>query len=354
MRAARFYAAGDVRIEDVPAPTGELGPHEVLVRNRECGICGTDLHEYSHGPVYTSAEPHRVTGVSLPTILGHEFSGLVEAIGTEVRSVRPGDRVAIMPQVFCGRCPQCMAGRQQTCMNLAAVGLTWPWGGFAEHAVVGEAQVAALPDSMSDAAGALVEPTAVALHAVSSAPVRPGDTVLVTGAGPIGQLVALAAVAAGAGAVVLSEPSAGRRERAAALGVTAVIDPLAEDATERIAELTGGAGAEVCIECAGSQPALDACLAAVRLGGTIVQTALHTRPVQIDAGAQLTLRDVTIKGVYCYPVTSWPRVIGLIASARLPAERIVTGEIELGNLVADGLDALLERDGDQVKILVQT
>jgi (R,R)-butanediol dehydrogenase/meso-butanediol dehydrogenase/diacetyl reductase len=82
MRAARFYTAGDVRIEDVPAPTGEVGPYDVLVRNRECGICGTDLHEYSHGPIYTTAEAHPVTGVSLPAILGHEYAGLVEAVGS--------------------------------------------------------------------------------------------------------------------------------------------------------------------------------------------------------------------------------------------------------------------------------
>jgi (R,R)-butanediol dehydrogenase/meso-butanediol dehydrogenase/diacetyl reductase len=247
-----------------------------------------------------------------------------------------------------------MAGRQQTCMNLAAVGLTWPWGGFGEYSVLGEQQVAALPDVMSDAAGALVEPTAVAVHAVASAPVRPGDTVLITGGGPIGQLVALAALAAGAGSVLVSELSAGRRERAAALGVTAVLDPIGEDVGERVAKLTGGVGADVCIECAGRQPPLDACLAAVRLGGTVVQTALHSRPVEIDANARLTLRDVTIKGVYCYPVTSWPRVIGLIASGRLPAERIVTGHIELDELVSGGFDALLDRDGDHVKILVRT
>jgi (R,R)-butanediol dehydrogenase/meso-butanediol dehydrogenase/diacetyl reductase len=320
---------------------------------RECGICSTDLHEYSHGPLYTSATPHRVTGASLPTILGHEFSGLVELTGRDVRNVRAGDRVAIMPQVFCGRCTQCMAGRQQTCMNLAPVGLTWPWGGFAEYAVVGEAQVAALPETMSDAAGALVEPAAVAVHAVSSAPVRPGDTVLVTGGGPIGQLVALAAIAAGAGTVVLSEPSAGRRDRAAALRLSAVIDPLAQEPTERILESTNGAGAEVRIECAGSQRALEACLAAVRLGGTVVQTALQRGPVQIDASATLTLRDVTLKGVYCYPVTSWPRVIGLIAGGRLPVESIVTGAIGLPDLVHAGFDALLHADGDQVKIIVR-
>jgi (R,R)-butanediol dehydrogenase/meso-butanediol dehydrogenase/diacetyl reductase len=97
MLAARFYAAGDVRVDEVPAPSEELGPHDVLVRVHECGICGTDLHEYSHGPLYTSESPHRVTGVSLPAILGHEFSARVEMVGSDVRTVGPGDRVAIMP-----------------------------------------------------------------------------------------------------------------------------------------------------------------------------------------------------------------------------------------------------------------
>jgi (R,R)-butanediol dehydrogenase/meso-butanediol dehydrogenase/diacetyl reductase len=351
MKAARFYSAGDVRIEEVPAPpapaTGEL-----LVRVRECGICGTDLHEYGHGPVQTRATPHPRTGAGLPQILGHEFSGVVDAVGQGVRNAAVGDRVAIMPQVFCGECEACSSGSRQRCEAVAVVGLSWPWGGFAEYVLVGDDHVATLPPEVSDAAGALVEPAAVAVHAVSSSGLQPGEVVLVTGGGPIGQLAALAALAAGAGAVYLSEPNPGRRAHAAALGISGVIDPRSEEVTERLAGETGGTGADVCIECSGSQRALDACLAAVRRGGTVIQTALYLHPVQVDADA-LVMRDITLKGVYCYPVTSWPRVIRMIASGRLPVERIVTGRIELERLVEGGFEALLDAEGSQVKVLVR-
>jgi (R,R)-butanediol dehydrogenase / meso-butanediol dehydrogenase / diacetyl reductase len=352
VRAARFHAAGDVRIDTIAPPPQTLGPHEVLVRIRECGICGTDLHEYTHGPIYTSPEPHPVTGTSLPVILGHEFSGAVEAVGSAVTSLRAGQRVAAMPQIYCGQCRQCRAGRQQTCENLAAVGLSGPWGGLAERGVFADYQLFPIPDSMTDTEGALVEPAAVAVHAVSSAPVHAGDTVLITGGGPIGQLAAMAAAALGAAAVILSEPHAKRRRRAETLGIGEVVDPVAVDVPELIRDRTRGVGAEVCVECSGGQPALDTCFASVALGGTVVQTALGTRPVQIDAAAALTLRDVTYRGVYCYPVTSWPRVIGLISSGRIPAAKVVTGVRGLDELTS-GFDSLADPDGDHVKILIR-
>jgi (R,R)-butanediol dehydrogenase/meso-butanediol dehydrogenase/diacetyl reductase len=352
VKVARFYTAGDVRIEDVPEP-GEPGAGELLVRVRECGICGTDLHEYRHGPIQTWADPHPRTGAGLPQILGHEFSGVVEAVGAGVRNAAVGDRVAIMPQVFCGACEACSSGHQQRCEAVAVVGLSWPWGGFAEYAVVGDDHVAVLPAEVSDAAGALVEPAAVAVHAVASSGLQAGETVLVTGGGPIGQLVALAAIAAGAGAVYLSEPSPGRRARAEALGLSGVIDPVSDDVAERLAGATGGRSADVCIECSGNQRALDACLAAVRRGGTVIQTALYLQPVQVDADS-IVLRDVTLKGVYCYPVTSWPRVIRMIATGELPVERIVTSRIRLDDLVSGGFEALLDGESSQVKVLVRS
>ena len=351
MKAARFYTAGDIRIEEV-APPGAPGEGELLVRVSECGICGTDLHEFRHGPIQTSAEPHPRTGVSLPQTLGHEFSAVVEAVGPNVLNAAVGDRVAIMPQVFCGKCDACATGFQQRCEAVAVVGLHWPWGGFAERAIVGDAQVATLPPEVRDAAGALVEPAAVGVHAVASSGLQPGATVLVTGGGPIGQLVARAAIAAGAGDVHQSEPNVGRRDGAAALGVSSVIDPRADDVAERIRAETGGRGADVCFECSGNQRALDACVAATRRGGTVIQTALYLHPVQLDAD-QLVLRDIALKGVYCYPVTSWPRVIRMIATGRLPVERIITGRVGLDDLVPGGFEALLDPHGSHVKVLVQ-
>ena len=187
MRALRFHAARDLRIEEVtepPAPS--LG--DVVVRVATCGICGTDLHEYTAGPIVTPVEPHPLTGAQNPQILGHEFAGDVVATGPGVTSVAEGDRVAIMPLAYCGHCPYCRRGLQHLCAMMACVGLSHPWGGMAELATVAEYQVVRLPESVTYRQGALIEPTAVAAYGVERAGVGPGDSVLVTGAGPIGAL----------------------------------------------------------------------------------------------------------------------------------------------------------------------
>jgi (R,R)-butanediol dehydrogenase/meso-butanediol dehydrogenase/diacetyl reductase len=351
VKALRLRGVRDLQVDEVAEP-GTLGSHELLLHNRLCGICGTDLHEYADGPKLVTSEAHALTGSSLPQILGHEFSGEVIAVGAEVRSAAVGDRVSVMPLFFCGECSACREGREQCCVKLGAVGYNWPWGGMGEYAVVADHQVARLPDEMTDVQGALVEPTAVALHAVTSAPVRAGDIVLVTGGGPIGQLVALCALTAGAGAVYLSEPNVRRRRHAETLGLAGVLDPADGDLVARLRDEFPG-GLDIAIECAGNQRALTACIEAVRAGATVVQTALHPQPVQIDP-TRLTFRDVSLKGVNCFPVTSWPRVIRLIASGRLPAQRIVTGHVGLVSAIDHGFDALLDPESEHIKILVDT
>jgi (R,R)-butanediol dehydrogenase / meso-butanediol dehydrogenase / diacetyl reductase len=351
MRALRLYGIQDLKLDQVSDPA-EPGPGQVLLRNRLCGICGTDLHEYHDGPKLVTATPHVLTGATMPQILGHEFSAEVVATGDGVRSVSVGDRVAVMPLFFCGECSACREGRQECCTRLGAVGYNWAWGGMGEYALVGEHQVAVLPDSMSDAQGAMVEPTAVAVHAVRSAPVKVGDSVLVTGGGPIGQLVALAAIAAGATSVYISEPNPRRRARAEALQLlAAVLDPAAEDVVEQLHERHPD-GVDVALECAGNERALAACIDSVRPGATVVQTALHPNPARIDP-MRLTLRDVSLKGVNCFPVNSWPRVIALIASGKLPAERVITGQVSLDDAVDGGFGVLLDPAGDQIKILIE-
>lgn len=349
MKALRLLGPRQLRIDDIPEPEG-LAPNEILLRNRLCGICGTDLHEYADGPKLVTSTAHPLTGAHLPQILGHEFCGEVIAVGESVTSAAVGARVAVMPLVFCGTCSACVTGRQECCTSLGAVGYNWPWGGMGEYAVITNDQAAPLPDQMTDQQGALVEPTAVACHAVNCAPVQLGDNVLVTGGGPIGQLVGLAAIAAGAGSVHLSEPNPRRRRRAESLGLTGVLDPSAVDVVAELRESFPD-GLDVAIECAGNQRALDACLGAVRPGATIVQTALHPHPVELDP-TRLTLRDVSLKGVNCFPVASWPRVIRLIASGRLPAERIVTGEVPLADAIEAGFHQLLNPAGDHIKVLV--
>jgi (R,R)-butanediol dehydrogenase / meso-butanediol dehydrogenase / diacetyl reductase len=349
MKAARYHGKGDLRLEDVAAPDRDLRRSDVLIRNRVAGICGTDLHEYERGPTFVATRPHPLSGASLPQILGHEYAGVVEAIGPEATGVRIGERVSVMPQIFCGRCARCRDGDPRLCADLALVGLSWPWGGFAEYSVVPSAQVSALPEQVSDELGALVEPTAVAVHAVDGSTAGPGDVVLVTGGGPIGVLVALALRAAGA-TPLLSEPNPHRRRRAHELDI-AVHDPGEATPADRVRELEPG-GARAAIECAGSGAALAACIEAVRPAGCIVLTGLHPSPAAIEIN-DLVLRDLTLVGRGGYPVDCWPRVIELIASGRIPAAQVVTSVIGMDAIVEDGFHHLLDPDDGGLKVLVR-
>jgi (R,R)-butanediol dehydrogenase/meso-butanediol dehydrogenase/diacetyl reductase len=179
---------------------------------------------------------------------------------------------------------------------------------------------------------------------------RAGDRVLVTGAGPIGALAALAASALGAGEVFIAEPNPKRAEFAERLGVAHVLTSVADELTSELAERTDGAGMDVAIECAGKEAALNVCVDSVRPQGTVVQTGLHVRPASTYPDRWAS-KDITIEGTWCYSVTDWPRVIRLIARGRYPVERIVTATLPLSEVVSAGFDRLIDPLGDQVKVL---
>ncbi|HMG53320.1 MAG TPA: alcohol dehydrogenase catalytic domain-containing protein [Kofleriaceae bacterium] len=349
MKAAVFHAARDIRIEDVPAPT-EVGPREVLVRPTWCGICGTDLHEYAMGPIVTPAAPHPLNGAVLPQILGHEFSAEVLEVGRAVTRVKRGDRVCAMPLLVDHECYYCRRGLDHLCVKMACVGLSYAWGGIAELAVLPEGILTVLPEAVSELQGALVEPAAVAAYGVDAGHVKPGDSVLITGAGPIGALAALYAASLGA-RVFVSELNPTRRALIRSLGVAEVLDPSTTDVAAYLVDRHDGVGVDAAIECAGAERALQTALASVRSAGRVVQTGLHTRPAAIDA-MLLAQRDLTLVGTWCYPVTDFPRIAGLIASGRLPVEKIVTAKIAIEDLVANGFEPLLSPTGGQVKVLV--
>jgi len=350
MRAVRYHAARDIRVEDVAEPE-RLSPHELLVRPRFCGICGTDLHEYVAGPIVTPTEPHPLTGALNPQILGHEFSADVLEVGDAVRSAKPGDRVAIMPLIFCGHCYFCLRGLNHLCTTMACVGLSWAWGGLGELAVVADYQVAVLPDQLTYEQGALIEPAAVAEYGVQRGGVRPGDSVLIAGAGPIGALAVLAAQAAGAGAVYLSEPNRVRARAAAHLGATEIFDPAQMSVPQELKERTGGIGVDVAIECAGNARALDDCIMATRRAGTVVQTGLHVGPAEVRPMVWAQ-NDLTIAGTWCYRVYDWQRIAALIQSGAFPVERVITSQIEMDATVQEGFDVLIDPAGSALKILV--
>jgi (R,R)-butanediol dehydrogenase/meso-butanediol dehydrogenase/diacetyl reductase len=351
VRAARYYGKKDIRVEDVATPQIRE-PDDVLIAPSYCGICGTDLHEYAVGPIVTPTSPHPLTGVTLPQTMGHEFSARVVEVGPAVRDVRPGDRVAIMPAIVCGRCRYCRRGQGHLCVQFACTGLSAETGGLAELAVIKEYQAARLPDEVSDLEGAVVEPAAVAAYGVERAGITGGDIVLVTGAGPIGILTAMYATAAGASSVIISEPNPNRSALAEKLDIGHVVDPTTGALEDLVGRLTGGDGVDLAVECSGSTPGLASCVTQTRKRASIVQTGLHTRPATLDAMA-LSEKDLTLYGSWCWNMTDWPRIIRLVATGQYPVAKAVTAEIPLEDVVDRGFEKLIDPQGDELKVLVR-
>lgn len=347
VHALRFHGARDLRLEEVAEPGAPTG-REVLIAPVICGICGTDVHEYADGPLLTTVEPHPLTGGRVPQILGHELSAVVVEVGPDVDSVAAGDRVSVMPLVGCGTCAACGDGREHMCRLRAAVGLRHPWGGMGELAMVDADQAIRMPDALTWEQGAMIEPAAVSWSAVKTGEVGEGDSVLVTGAGPIGALAAVAAAAEGA-RVLVSEPNQRRGARLAALGFD-VIDPRAVDVVEACKEWSPG-GVDVAIECSGQPAAIQASLAALRPGGRVVQTGVPVRPIELDL-ARLMLSGLSIVGSVGYPIRCWPELMGEVACGALPIDRVMTGRVPIIDAVSDGFERLLDPSGDELKILV--
>jgi (R,R)-butanediol dehydrogenase / meso-butanediol dehydrogenase / diacetyl reductase len=354
MKALRFHAAKDLRLEDIDKPPSNPLKGQVLIRNTFVGICGTDLHEYVSGPIFIPVEPHPFTGTSGPQVLGHEFGGIVEAVGEGVTSVKPGDRVSVQPLIM-PRSGDYFADRGlfHLSTNLALAGLSWQSGGMAEYALLNEYNVQKIPDEMTDEEAALVEPTAVAVYACDRGGVTAGSSVLVTGAGPIGVLTLLAARAAGAAQLFLSDINDTRLELARTILPDVIaINPTRESVGDVVRAMTeGGVGCDVAIECVGNELALKACADAARKQGVVVQTGLHPHENPLD-WFQVTFKDIDVRGSWAYPTHCWPRVIRLISSGLLPAYKVITKRITLDQAVTTGFDVLLDPAGKHLKILI--
>jgi (R,R)-butanediol dehydrogenase / meso-butanediol dehydrogenase / diacetyl reductase len=352
MKAVRYYTKEDVRIEDVPAPSG-CGERQLIVKPLVCGICGTDLHEYAAGPIVTCVHRHPFTGATLPQILGHEFSAEVVETGKEVRSLRRGDRISVQPLVMPLDDYYSRRGLNHLSPKMGCIGLSWQWGGMGEYAVINDYNANKLSDSVDDRQGALIEPAAVALYGVERAKVGGGRTVLIAGAGPIGALAALACAALGAAKIFVSEPNPSRRRQIEALGVTTkVLDPNAENVVAELREQTEeGVGVDCAIECSGSEAGLNTCCEAVRNHGTVAQVGLHVKKALVDP-ALWALKDITVEATWCYHVTMWPRIIAMVERGAYPIDRIVTSQIRADDVVERGFKPLLDPAGNEMKVLV--
>jgi len=228
MRAAVWHNVKDVRVDQVQEP--QTPPGKVKVKVEWAGICGSDLHIFSHG---LPLEPHPLTGQKPPVTLGHEFSGTIVEAGEGVTGYRAGERVAVEPLIYCGRCYACRRGYYNQCYTVGFVGINRD-GGFAEYVIVDEHMLHPLPDHVSFEEGALVEPTAVSLYAVRESKLKPGDPVAIFGVGPIGLLTLLCVKAAGASQIIAVDLSEEHLKLAQQLGATTVLEGRREDIAQTI------------------------------------------------------------------------------------------------------------------------
>ncbi|MEC4117697.1 2,3-butanediol dehydrogenase [Myroides phaeus] len=347
MKAARWYAAKDIRVEQTEIPTPKKGQVKIAVQY--AGICGSDLHEYVHGPQLIPVDqPYPLNGHQGVTTLGHEFSGIVEELGEGVHNVKKGDRVVIEPIYKNFDSPFVTSGEYNLGEHLGFIGLAGN-GGFAKYVVVEDYMIHKIPDTMSFEQGALVEPAAVAVYSVLQSGLKVGQSVLVSGAGPIGLLCAQAALAAGASNVIITDVAEKRLEKAREIGATHVFNAMDKDLPAKIKELTDGLGVNVFLDCAGVQASYNTGIASTRNGGTAVLVALFGKPVQHDALDQV-LREITVKGVIAYR-NIFPQVISLIDSGRMEVEKLVTNKITLDEIVTNGFEALVNNPSE-VKILI--
>lgn len=348
MKAARWYNARDIRVEEVEEPKIEKG--KVKIKVEWAGICGTDLHEYAAGPIFIPVkDPHPLSGDKAPVILGHEFCGRVVEVGEGVTKVKEGDPVVVEPILRCGKCPACLKGKYNLCEQLGFHGLSGGGGGFSEYTVVDEYMVHKMPEGLSFEQGALVEPAAVALHAVRMSKLKPGDKAAVFGTGPIGLLVIEALKAAGAAEIYAVEVSKERLQKAKELGATAVINPREEDPVQKLHELTGG-GVDVAFEVTGVPAVLQQAIDSTSFEGETVIVSIWEKEAGIQPN-NIVLKERNVKGIIAYR-DIFPAVMELMKRGYFPAEKLVTKRIKLEEIVTEGFETLMN-EKDQVKILVK-
>ncbi|KAL5358527.1 chaperonin 10-like protein [Aspergillus floccosus] len=351
MRAAKFYAGRDIRIENVdpPAPSED----KVLIAVEWCGICGTDLNEYLRGPMAVPSKktgPHLLTGDVLPVIMGHEFTGrIVHAPASSW--LRPGQAVVVDPRYFCTSCIPCSKLSTNCCDTIGFMGISGGGGGLSEMVAVPPEKVHALPGDTDLAAAALIEPLTVAWHGLRLSGIEDfKDTpVLVVGAGPVGVAVVFALRARGANVIFVSEPSQKRREFLAEIA-HAVFNPTKVDVGKKCRELTGGEGVGVVFDCAGSQVGFQAGLDALRFQGQHINLAAPKIPLTLPWYLVMR-REAVLKSSLAYDETDFKQVVEAYVEGRFRGvEQMITRRISLEDVVAKGYEEL-SRPNDHIKIL---
>jgi len=333
---------GELALREITLPDA-LGPHEVRIKMHTVGICGSDLHYYTHGRIGPFV-------VRAPLVLGHEGAGTVVEVGAAVTALKAGDRVCMEPGI---PDPNSKATRLGL-YNLDPAVRFWATppvhGCLTPYVVHPAAFTFKLPDNVSFAEGAMVEPLAVGLHAATKARLAPGDLAVVLGAGPIGLLTALAALAGGCGRVVITDTQEPKLALAATLGPITPVNVATQDVATVVRALTDGWGADVVFEASGNVRAAEAAIGPLRPGGCVVYIGMPGEPIRFDVVAAQA-KEARVETVFRYAHV-YPRALELLGSGRIDVTPLLTDRYPFAQSIQAFEDARRGRP-ESVKIQIE-
>ena len=342
MRAARFYKVGKLlKIEKVPIP--ELGPEDILVHVKACGICGSDIHIVYEGVTPTAYSP---------ITLGHEPSGVTASIGSEVKGWEVGERVTVNPFLTCGKCINCLSGNSQICLSRRVVGIHAE-GGLAEFLKVPAKNLIRLPKIVPFGQGAIIaDAVATPFHAVTKrGALQVGENVAVFGCGGLGIHGVQISRICGASLVIAIDAIDQTLERAKKVGADEVVNPRKENAVQKIKEMTGGMGVDLALEFIGHRETIEHAIACVRTGGRVVIVGLGPENIVLPPPTTFVRTELSLLGSYGSTNLEIQNVVDLLASGKLDLSGSITEIISLEE-VNRGLEHLYKKIGNPIRIVV--
>ncbi|WP_320121762.1 alcohol dehydrogenase catalytic domain-containing protein [uncultured Sphaerochaeta sp.] len=347
MKAARWYGNKDIRIEDVPKPS-VTKDDDVLIEIEWCGICGTDLHEYAEGPVYIQEESHILTGQKPPITLGHEFSGIVRAVGSAVTRVKLGDSVCCYPVLSCRKCDFCLQGKYHFCKKIGYIGTSLD-GGFAEYTVVPEYSCTIVPAGISAEEASIIEPAAMVVRAASRVEVKHGDCVAIIGCGPIGLIAIQIARLYGASKIIAFDTVAERRNKAESLGADITINPGQINFMDELHISLDGVNISIIFECVGSNQAMELCTSLASPGSKIMVMGINPGlfPLRI---LDLVDKEIELMG-NMGGGGFFEKTLQHVADGHLDLKTLISAKIGLKNFIPQ-LDAIFANRSKFLKVLV--
>lgn len=339
MKALVYLGPNKMEMKEIEEPSPKKD--QVKIKVGYCGICGSDLHGY------TGESGRKIP----PMIMGHEFSGVVVECGSEVTKFSVGDRVCVLPVRYCSECEFCLQGYENICKNRENLGVMDIDGAFTEYICMEEKFVYGLKDSVSDKAGAVIEPLSVSYHAVKNAQPIEGRNVLIAGTGTIGLLVLMIVKANNPNKIVVTDLSDERLRLAKEFGADIIVNPAKQDLGEELEKAGIKDDIELSIECVGATPTCQQTVDFVKIHGRIIWVGNAAKMVTINM-QKIVTQELSVQGVYAFTAEDFQNALHMLERKEVPAEKIITRVVSLEE-TTQAFEELIHNPGNDIKVLVK-